>query len=69
MLVTSANKSIEKKKIENVIKQLVRMSAVRSSRYEAKKKIENVIKQLVRMSAVRSSRYEALGKFEGHSRS
>ena len=34
-LMTSANKSVEKKKIENVIKQLVHTSAVRSSRYEA----------------------------------
>ena len=41
-LMTSANKSLEKKKIfhwvENVIKQLVHMSAVRSLRYEARGK-------------------------------
>ena len=38
MLMTSANKSLEKKifhPVENVIKQLVRALAVGSSRYEA----------------------------------
>ena len=41
MLMTSANKSLEKKifhQVENVIKQLVHTSAVRSSRYEARGK-------------------------------
>ena len=42
-LMTSANKSLEKKifhRVENVIKQLVHMSAVRSSRYGALGKFE-----------------------------
>ena len=41
MLMTSANVSLEKKifhRVENVIKQLVHTSAVRSSRYEARGK-------------------------------
>ena len=43
-LMTSANKSLEKKifhQVENVIKQLVHTSAVRSSRYEALGSLES----------------------------
>ena len=47
--MTSANKSLEKKIflwVENVIKQLVHMSAVRSLRYEALGKFWRALKKL-----------------------
>ena len=62
-------------RVENVLKQLVHTSAVRSSRYEALGKFgehERCVRVArgvaVRSSAVRSSRYEARGKFGEHER-
>ena len=52
-LMTSANVSLEKKifhRVENVIKQLVHTSAVRSSRYEARGKFREHLRQLLECS-------------------
>ena len=54
MLMTLANKSLEKKIflwVKNVIKQLVHMSAMRSSRYEALGKFWRAVKKLELLSA------------------
>ena len=63
MLMTSANISLKKKifhRVENVIKQLVHTSAVRSSRYEALGSLKSTQEARVALGYALSNSYASL---------